>query len=80
VNPRRLVPKIKSDSLEMLQYVHRADLITGTAPIKDLLVANKRIITSTLPQEQAHYHKRTSTRASTLALRSGGQRAPHTRR
>jgi hypothetical protein len=33
VNPRRLVPDIKSDSLEMLQYVHCTDLITGTAPI-----------------------------------------------
>jgi hypothetical protein len=72
VNPRRLVPEIKSDSLEMLQYVHCADLITGTAPIYDLLVANKHTIICALLQEQAHYHKRTSTRTSrdiyTLAL------------
>jgi hypothetical protein len=33
LNPRRLVPETKSDSLEMLQYVHCADLITGTARI-----------------------------------------------
>jgi hypothetical protein len=33
VNPRRLVPEIKLDSHEMLQNVHCADLITGTAPI-----------------------------------------------
>jgi hypothetical protein len=46
VNPRWLLPEIKSDSLGMLQNVHCADLISYTAPSYDSLQENKRHVFS----------------------------------
>jgi hypothetical protein len=73
VNPCRLVPEIKSHSLKMLQNVHYADLISGTAPLWGSLEASKRTITSALTQ-------RTSRNISAhLPSRSNRQGAPRTR-